>query len=77
VEAKNILLAHREALEVVAKALVERESLNKHEFLALIGRDVPENVAGGDGRVDAGPGVVEPIPPLLPNPPENPPSVVG
>ena len=53
-EAKNILLAHRELLEVVAKALVERETLNKPEFLALIGRDVPDRAAEGGGRVSAG-----------------------
>ncbi len=37
-EAKEMLRTHRDQLEIVAKALIERESLGKSEFLALIGR---------------------------------------
>jgi cell division protease FtsH len=36
-EAKGILLAHRTELDTVAAALVERESLDKAEFLRLLG----------------------------------------
>ena len=55
VEAKNILLAHREPLDVVARALIERETLSKAEFLTLIGRKVSDDGLEGDGRVDAFP----------------------
>ena len=55
VEAKNILLAHREPLDVVARALIERETLSKAEFLTLIGRKVSDDRLEGDGRVDAFP----------------------
>ena len=40
-EAKELLNDHRDQLDIVAKALIERESLGKSDFLALIGRGEP------------------------------------
>ena len=45
VEAKNILLAHREPLDTVAKALIERETLKQARIPGL---DRPENARRSD-----------------------------
>ena len=55
-EARQILLEHRGELDKVAGALIDRESLDKSEFLKLIGR--PEVADGGifDDAKGEGPG---------------------
>jgi cell division protease FtsH len=55
-EAKGILLAHRGELDTVAAALIERESLDKAEFLRLLG--LPEATPGQDGN--PGPAPIQP-----------------
>lgn len=40
--AKAILMEHRKELELVAETLRERETLDRAEFLSLIGRPVSE-----------------------------------
>jgi ATP-dependent Zn protease len=59
-EAKGILLAHRAELDTVAAALVERESLDKAEFLRLLG--LPEATAGADGKPEPAQFQSEPTP---------------
>jgi len=62
-QAKAILLKHRQELDRVAKALVERETLDKAEFLELIGLS-PEEVEPDESvtiiPMDEGPPVSEP-----------------
>lgn len=40
--AKEILTKYRDKLDAVAEALLERETLNREEFLALMGKSFPD-----------------------------------
>lgn len=66
-EARKILLAHRDQLDAVARALIDRETLDKSEFLKLIGRP-PE--AEQNGTPPAAPLPLPQIPSIWPDPVE-------
>ncbi|WP_205697319.1 ATP-dependent zinc metalloprotease FtsH [Conexibacter sp. SYSU D00693] len=51
--AKSILLEHREALETISQLLVKRETIEKHEFEALLDGKSPEEVFGPDEPTEA------------------------
>ena len=44
VEAKEILQAHRDQLELVASELLKHESLDRHAFYTLIGKPEPKDI---------------------------------